>query len=83
MTDARPGETPPVALAFGTIGFFALLIAACGSINAHYDRSKTHHRPDGFNNSDASVRIDGGELAIEVIARQPGGGPGHRQAEDV
>lgn len=35
----------------------ALLIAACGSINAHYDRSKTHHRPDGFSNSDASVRI--------------------------
>lgn len=35
----------------------ALLIAACSSINAHYDRSKPHHRPDGFSNSDASVRI--------------------------
>lgn len=35
----------------------AALLAACGSINAHYDRNKAHHRPDGFSNSDASVQI--------------------------
>lgn len=33
MTDARPSVTPPVALAFGTIGFFALLIAGFGMLS--------------------------------------------------
>ena len=33
MTDPRPGVTAPVALAFGTIGFFALLIAGFGMLS--------------------------------------------------
>lgn len=60
----------------------ALLIAACGSINAHYDRSKTHHRPDGFSNSDASVRI-GSSLGVNPLAPDARGFPPQRAAAAV
>ena len=33
MTDSRPGVSAPVALAFGTIGFFALLVAGFGMLS--------------------------------------------------
>jgi L-ascorbate metabolism protein UlaG (beta-lactamase superfamily) len=35
----------------------ALLLAACASVNPHYDQSKAHHRSDGFVNSDPAVAI--------------------------
>ncbi len=38
-----------VALVFG--------LAACGTVNPHYDASKPHHRPDGFVNSDPTLQI--------------------------
>lgn len=48
------------------------LLAACGSINPHYDRSKAHHRPDGFSNSNAAVRI--GEFPwYEILWRRTQG----------
>lgn len=37
--------------------FAALALCACTTANRHYDASRSHHRPDGFANTDASLRI--------------------------
>ncbi|MBI4984428.1 MAG: MBL fold metallo-hydrolase [Rhodocyclales bacterium] len=34
-----------------------MLLAACVTANPHYDERKTHHRPDGFANSDPTLAI--------------------------
>lgn len=35
----------------------ALLLAACASVNPYYDATRTHHRPDGFANSDRTLNL--------------------------
>lgn len=43
-----------------SLSLFALLMAvigACSTVNQKYDPTRTHHRPNGFVNSDASVQI--------------------------
>jgi hypothetical protein len=40
----RSGSIAALALA-------AWLSASCTSVIPHYDASKSHHRPDGFNNN--------------------------------
>ncbi|MCF8149940.1 MAG: MBL fold metallo-hydrolase [Burkholderiaceae bacterium] len=37
----------------------ALLLSACTPVNIHYNADKTHHRPTGFVNSDASIAVGG------------------------
>jgi len=46
-----------------------LLLAACASVNPHYDPAKPHHRPDGFANTDPVV-VAGKMPWYEVMMRR-------------
>jgi len=35
----------------------SLGVAACTPVNIHYNSAKSHHRPDGFVNSDPTVTV--------------------------
>jgi len=48
----------------------ALLLSACASINPHYDTSKSHHRPDGFVNTDPAVVQAGRFPWYEILWRR-------------
>lgn len=50
--------------------FAALALAACASVNPHYDPAKPHHRPDGFVNSDPSVVTAGRFPWYEILWRR-------------
>ena len=45
------------------------MLAACSPINLHYNEGKRHHRPDGFVNPDAVMRV-GGIPWYEILFRR-------------
>ena len=47
-----------------------LALAACSSINPHYDAAKSHHRPDGFANSDPQAVSAGQFPWYEILWRR-------------
>lgn len=42
---------------FAVYTFAVLLLTGCSGLNPYFDAGKAHHRPDGFSNSNPTVRI--------------------------
>lgn len=49
-------SVPAVRAVLAALAVFAL-VAACATVNPHYDQRKAHHRPHGFVNSDPTLAI--------------------------
>lgn len=52
-----PGDGRRQAAALSGVALVAVLLAACATPNPYYDPRKSHHRPEGFANSDPFLKI--------------------------